>query len=174
MKASALLRLRLSPTHYLWFQSIGSVVVNGGINAGVMLVQYRDVKTFRLFDAPSMAIDTFWSALLLSFLTCILGTWFVRNDMRSGRVDGARAAREAAAWVRFVPSGTLWRGLVFGVLFTLLTVPATLGAMSLLGAQELGYAHFFVLKVAFASILGVIVTPLNAARVISQAVGREA
>lgn len=165
--------IRFTAAQYLIFQSVGSVFVNGGANAGFAL-GFRDTPVVPLWGRSSIAFDTVLSAFLLSALTVLIGSLFVRNDMRSGRVpplDWRRADRKVLRWF---PHNIWTRALIFGPLFTLAVVPLTLGGLALAGFDGLSYPAFFVFKVTFASVLGMVVTPINALYVITERANRPA
>ena len=158
-------RLPLSTRGYLLYQAVGSLFVNAVINS-YFAWQKHGSNAIPVFGwHASVLLDTCLTALLLSGLTVISGSWFVRRDRERGVVNAIETPPDRLrAWARLA---TLARALLFAIGFTLLSVPPALGLLVALGAHDLTFARFFAFKLGFALLLGALVTPLNAALVLA-------
>ncbi|HSC89780.1 MAG TPA: hypothetical protein VLC09_21025 [Polyangiaceae bacterium] len=164
-------RARLSWVTYLGYQALGSILVNAPINWLALWPQRHRLQIGVWGGFGSAAFDTVLTALLLTFLTVVNGSYFVRLDLARGLV--AAGPRSAGSWPnlpgRAVPRALALTAIVapFGSAFGL--------AWLALGPEQLSLREFSVFKVSFACLLGVVVTPLNAhAMITSEPPSREA
>jgi hypothetical protein len=164
MDIGLLLPLPLSTRGYLIYQALGSVLVNGILNFASAWPMHRHPWIPLFGWSGSITFDTCSTAVLLSGLTVLSGSWFVRRDHRSGVVRPIDPP--ANSRLRWLPLGTVPRALLFGVLFAALTVPIGLGILLLRGCQGMTFPQFLAFKLVFAVALGALVTPLNAAAVL--------
>jgi len=64
--------------------------------------------------------------------------------------------------LRFLPGGTLRRGLSLGLTSIALPGALTVGALTVLGVSEMPHGSFLVFKACFAGALAALVTPVVA------------
>ena len=154
----------LSTRGYLIYQALGSVLVNAILNFASAWSMHRHPWIPLFGWSGSITFDTCSTAVLLSGLTVLSGSWFVRHDYRTGVVRPFNPPADSC--LRWLPLGTVPRALLFGVLFAALSVPIGLGILLLSGCQGMTFPRFLVFKLAFAVALGALVTPLNASLVL--------
>lgn len=161
-----LLPLPLGVGAYLAYQALGSIPVNLIINyAFAWPSRHRDLIPVR-GGSDSVVFDTLLTSCLLCALTVLVGSWFVRRDLRNGLTRGLTSAPRASALFKLLPRHTLARALVLG---SAVAAPALLCAAAWVlasGRAHLSFAEFLRFKLTFAGVLGVLVTPVNAAYVL--------
>jgi len=151
----------MSTKQYLTYQAIGSIVINGAIGFGTTWPRRHQTPLF-VWGHPSLASDTLSTAFLLSVLTVLMGSIFVRLDAKLGRVEPLRTAR-TWAWA---PTNVWKRAMLFGPLWA---CAGTLVAFVILSAHpspSVSFQEFITFKVAFSVLLGLVVTPINAQAVL--------
>jgi len=121
-----------------------------------------------LLGGPSILTDTIGTLFMLPLTTSLLCTTSVWHELRSGRLLPLRGSVVWCAITR-LPARRLRQGLVLGTLATLLLGPPLVLLMHVLGVGDLGSQAFMIYKVSFAVGLGVLVTPLIAARAMTPA-----
>jgi hypothetical protein len=65
-------------------------------------------------------------------------------------------------WVRFFRGGLIWRATKFGLTGLISLVGPVMAGWSLFGSDTIATFWFLLVKVAFATLLGCVVTPLIA------------
>lgn len=152
----------MSPAHrrfLLLEQGVGSVVVNLLISALIAVVAYRGATVVPLWGEQSIASDTLGTTFSLPLFTCVIVTTLARRRVRAGRLAPWTGAR----WgLRRLPDRPFWRGLVLGLLASVLVAPPTLVVLSMLGVAQQSFWGFVAFKALFAAALGAVVTPLIA------------
>jgi len=164
MDIGLLFRLPLSARGYLLYQAVGSLLVNFVISFAFAWPKHGEPSIAAFGGAASTSVDTCLTAILLSALTVICGTWFVRRDRRRGVVRAITPER--AGIVGHFPRGVLARAFASAVLFGALSIPLGLAVLAVCFGAQLTFAQFLLFKLGFALTLGAIVTPLNAAAVL--------
>ena len=164
MDIGAILPLPLSTRGYMVYQVFGSALVNAAINFGFAWPMRR-LNWIPMFGwSTSIALDTCLTAVLLSALTVLNGSWFVRRDQRRSVVRAF--SLPPGSRLRFIPKSTLLRAAVFALGFGTLGTSIGLGGLALFGCDGLRFGAFLLFKLGFAIALGALVTPLNAAVVL--------
>jgi ABC-type uncharacterized transport system permease subunit len=165
VRLPAFLTFRMTFGQYLVFQSVGSTFVNGALTAlSALPARNRDLVPFGGPDG--IARDTYLASLLLSGLTVIIGSLFVGLDVRTGRVAPYILAPLRHGWFRWLAHHLVPRSLVSAVFFTVLCAPPTLFVLARAGVDAMSFHDFLVFKVVYAMLLGMLVTPFNAAAVL--------
>jgi hypothetical protein len=152
----------MNTKQYLAYQAIGSVFVNGAIGFAFAW-PLRHEAHIDAWGYPSVAADTLISGFLLSVLTILIGSLFVRLDVRLGRVE---PLVQTKPWAR-APVSVWKRAAIFGPIFA---VPSVLMALVILGAMgqsRLTFGSFLQFKIVFTGLLGMVVTPFNAQAVLA-------
>jgi hypothetical protein len=159
------LTFRMTFAQYLAFQSVGSTFVNGALTAlSALPARSREVIPFG--GADGIVRDTYLTSLLLSGLTVIVGSLFVALDVKTRRVEPHALAPRRHGWFRWLAHHLIARALVSAAFFTVLCAPPTLFVLARAGFETMSFHDFLVFKVAYAVVLGAIVTPINAAAVL--------
>jgi hypothetical protein len=152
----------MNTKQYLVYQAFGSVFVNSAIGLGFAWPRRHEAH-IATWGYSSVASDTLLSGFLLSVLTIVVGSLFVRLDIRLGRVA---PLVQTKPWMA-APLGVWKRAAIFGPIFA---IPAVLMALAILGAMDhphLTFAAFLQFKVVFTALLGMVVTPFNAQAVLA-------
>jgi hypothetical protein len=155
-------RASMGTKHYLAYQALGSVFVNSAIGLAFAW-PLRHEAHIDTWGFPSVAADTLISGFLLSVLTIVIGSLFVRLDMRLGRVAPLVQTKPWAS----APVNVWKRAAIFGPVFA---IPSVLLALAVLGAMDqphLTFGAFLQFKIAFTALLGMLVTPFNAQAVLA-------
>jgi hypothetical protein len=152
----------LNTKQYLAYQAVGSVFVNGAIGLAFAWPR-RHESHIDSWGYPSVASDTLITGLLLSVMTILVGSLFVKLDVRLGRVEPLAQTKPWAS----APFGVWKRAAIFGPIFA---IPSVLIALAVLGAidhPQLSFVAFLQFKIVFAALLGMVVTPFNAQAVLA-------
>ena len=153
---------QVNTKQYLAYQAFGSVFVNSAIGLGFAW-PLRHEAYIDTWGYSSVASDTLISGFLLSVLTIIVGSLFVRLDIRLGRVEPLVQTKPWAS----APIGVWKRAAIFGPIFA---IPSVLLALAILGGMDrlrLTFTAFLQFKIIFAALLGMVVTPFNAHAVLA-------
>src|SRR4051794_41268341 len=145
-----------------------TAAINVVLNAGPALLATRDRAHIPLWTVPftggtGVYTDTLGTLIILPFVTTILCTAAVWRDRRAGRLERATLP-ERLTPLLLLPRRRAPRGAVFAVAtVALLAVPA---AALLAAAAPNGLARgpFVAYKTVLGLALGLVVTPLIAAR----------
>jgi hypothetical protein len=156
----------MNTKQYLAYQAFGSVFVNGAIGLGFAWPM-RHEPHIDAWGYPSVASDTLISGFLLSVLTILIGSLFVRLDMRLGRVE---PLVQTKPWAR-APIGVWKRAAIFGPVFAIPSVLMALAVLVAIGQPHLTFAAFLWFKIVFTAVLGMVVTPFNAQAVLAGTIG---
>jgi hypothetical protein len=152
----------MNTKQYLAYQAFGSVFVNTAIGVAFAW-PLRHEPHIDAWGYPSVAADTLISGFLLSVLTIVVGSLFVRLDMRLGRVEPLVQTKPWAS----APVGVWKRAVIFGPIFA---IPSVLIALAVLGAMDqrhFTFGAFLQFKIVFTALLGMVVTPFNAQAVLA-------
>ena len=152
----------MNTKQYLAYQAIGSVFVNSAIGLGFAW-PLRHEPHIDVWGYPSVASDTLISGFLLSVLTIVVGSLFVRLDMRLGRV---KPLVQTKPWAS-APVGVWKRAAIFGPIFAIPSVLIALAVLGAMGQPRLTFDAFLQFKLVFAAVLGMVVTPFNAQAVLA-------
>ena len=155
-------RAQVNTKQYLAYQAFGSVLVNSAIGFGFAWPRRHDAY-IDAWGYPSVASDTLISGFLLSVLTIVVGSLFVRLDIRLHRVEPLVQIRPLAS----VPIGVWKRAAIFGPIFAIPSVLIALAVLGAMGDGHLTFAAFLQFKLIFAALLGMVVTPFNAHTVLA-------
>jgi len=152
----------MNTKQYLAYQAFGSVFVNSAIGLGFAW-PLRHEAHIDAWGYPSMASDTLISGFLLSVLTIVIGSLFVRLDVRLGRVEPLVQTKPWAS----APVGVWKRAAIFGPIFAIPSVLVALAVLGVMGQPHLTFRAFLLFKTVFAGVLGMVVTPFNAQAVLA-------
>jgi hypothetical protein len=152
----------MSTKQYLAYQAFGSVFVNGAIGLAFAW-PLRHEAHIDAWGYPSVASDTLISGFLLSVLTIVVGSMFVRLDVKLGRVEPLVQTKPWAS----APVGVWKRAAVFGPIFAIPSVLIALTVLGVMGQPHLTFPAFLQFKIVFAALLGMVVTPFNAQAVLA-------
>lgn len=155
----------MSPAHkrfLLLEEAVGSIVANVIINGLIALVLFRGVSRVPLWGQQSIAGDTIATAFFLPLFTTLIVTPLARKALRAGQFEALEWGRDVPSALRWLPAGTLARGIALGLLCLAVVAPLSVGALQALGVTEQSFWGFVGFKVLFAAALGAPVTPLIA------------
>ena len=152
----------MNTKQYLAYQAFGSVFVNSAIGLAFVW-PLRHEAHIDVWGYPSVAADTLISGFLLSVLTILVGSLFVRLDLRLGRVEPLVQTKPWAS----APVGVWKRAAVFGPLFAIPSVLIALAVLGAMGQPHLSFLAFLQFKIVFTAVLGMLVTPFNAQAVLA-------
>lgn len=161
----------MNPAHrryLLMEQGVGAAVVNFLLNALIAAVVFRHYAVVPLWGQQSIAGDTVGTTFVLPLLTCLIVTRLAHRQIRAGtlaQLDWTRTSHPLLGWL---PTGTLARAAVLGVVCAVLTAPATVWMLAALDVTAMSFGWFVLFKATFAAALAAIVTPVVALWAISR------
>jgi hypothetical protein len=141
-------------------QGIGSAVFNFLLNGAIAWLLFRGLEQVPLWGQQSIAGDTIGTCFFLPFLTTLIVTPLARARVRAGNLTALPWTRETHPPLRWLPGGTLKRGLVLGIGTMVLIGPLSVALLGWANVQELSFWPFVWFKAAFAALLALIVTPI--------------
>jgi len=141
---------------------VGAAVFNFLLNGAIAWLAFRGVARVPLWGYQSIAGDTIATSLLLPLMTCLIVTRLARAHVQVGRVAPLRWSAVSRGVLRWLPGGTLRRGLSLGLTSIALPGALTVGALTVLGVSEMPHGSFLVFKACFAGALAALVTPVVA------------
>jgi len=143
----------------IFVTAVINVVLNWAISTGAV----KDIDTVPMWGAPLVETSTFWTLIgtlfLLPLFTSALSTAAIRRDIRRGslsRLDGLASTHPRLA---ALPGGRWGRGAAVGGIAVAVLAPPLVLLLVLLGSPELSSGQFVGYQVAFAVLLGMVVTP---------------
>jgi hypothetical protein len=142
---------------------LATAAINVAVNAAIAWLSVRGQDGVPLWGAPLVETSTFWNMVgtlfLLPLITCVLTTTAVRSDLRQGSLVSLAGLRPAHPWLAALPASRLRRGLACGALAVATLAPPLTLALVLADFPELTTDQFIACQVAFAVVLGALVTP---------------
>ena len=147
----------MNTKQYLAYQAVGSVFVNSAIGLAFAW-PLRHEAHIDTWGYASVASDTAISGFLLSVLTIVVGSLFVRLDVRLGRVEPLVQTKPWAS----APPGIWKRAAIFGPMFAVPSVLIAYAILGVLGHPRFTFGAFVLFKLGFTALLGLVVTPFNA------------
>jgi len=138
---------------------VGGAVVNFVLNGAIAWLLFRHLDIVPLWGQQSIAGDTIGTTFFLPFLTCLIVTPLARHQAEAshlGRLDWTLSSHPLLRWL---PSGTVRRGLVLGLVCAAVVAPPALSLLSVLGITDLTFWHFVTFKASFAAVLALVVQP---------------
>ncbi len=155
-------------------QGLGAGVVNAVLNALIAWLSFRGVETIPFWGQQSIGGDTIGTCFVLPLITSLIVTPLSRGRVRSGALPPVASTPALARALELLPTGTLARGIVLGVLTMFIVAPPTIVLLRALGVDAWSLATFVRYKAIFGGILGAAVTPIVALMAIAApAVDRE-
>lgn len=161
----------MSPAHkrfLLLEEGVGSIVANVIINGAIAFLLFRGASSVPLWGQQSIAGDTIATAFFLPLFTTLIVTPLARKALGAGQFAALEWARDVPSALRWLPAGTLARGIAISLLCLVIVAPLSVGALTALGVTEQTFWGFMAFKVTFAAALGVAVTPLIALMAIAR------
>jgi hypothetical protein len=135
---------------------VGSILVNFPLNAAIAWFLFRSAAQVPLWGWTSIAADTVVTAFMLPFLTALFATRAARARVVSGKLP----CLPRVAMFAWLPQSSAQRGALVGAASIALAAAPVVGAFVLVGPPTLSLWTFIWFKAIFATILGVLVTPL--------------
>ena len=154
------------PPDVIRYLLIGQVVIpifiNAAITFGIGWITFRQQATVTVWVLDKGAVTDFLGACyLLPAITCLIATPIVRGQVARGEAT-ALSIDVTGPWVRFFRGGLIWRATKFGLTGLISLIGPVMSGWALFGAETVSLPWFLFAKVAFATLLGCIVTPLIA------------
>lgn len=148
---------------YLLGQAVVGAVINFVLNGAIGWMLYRHLPRTPLYGEQSIAGDIVVTSLLLPLLVCLIVTPLVRREVQRGRLPAADWLGPHSKQGARVLGNWLLRGVVLGVLSTLLVSPVAIWALRAVGVDGLDFWTFVTLKASIAATLAAVITPMVAA-----------
>jgi hypothetical protein len=139
-----------------------NLVVNGAV-AWLFTLGQSDVPFWaRPFSETSTLGDTLGTIFVLPLITGLLCTLAVRREVAAGALEAIRPGAPFDSWLARLPPPGLRRDIAFGgIAFSVLALPVSV-VLAAIDFGTLSCGQFVAFKVAFAIVLGALVTPLIA------------
>jgi hypothetical protein len=155
----------LPPEHRRWIllnALLVTAVINVIVNGVIDLVSIAGKGPIPFWGPPLVDTNTVWTIIgtlfLLPLVTCLLVTTAVRRDQRLGTLPPLTGLGHSES----LPDSRLRRGLLFGGVIALFGAPPIILVLAALGVGDLSHAQYTAWHIAFAVVLGALVTPVIA------------
>lgn len=150
--------MAISFNRFVVTQAIAIAAFNAGANASYTWWLWRSRDVLPLNGAGNISVDLATTPAVIAVLSALLGTVFIRQKLRDGRVVAPAIALPAA--FSAAPYGLLQRAVVFG-----LAAAVTLGMplwimLQTSGIDTLPLADAVLAKVAITFVLSLLIVPL--------------
>jgi hypothetical protein len=160
----------LTRSHRRWLLYNAVLVtgfINLAVNAAIAWLSSRGhhqipLWSIPLLGKPSVAIDTVGTFFFLPLMTCLMCTTAVWQQVRTGRLPELRWDQASPSALDRLPPARLRRGLVLGVVCTIVLAPASIVLLTLIDTEGMRQGQFVLYKGVLGVVLGAIVTPLVA------------
>jgi hypothetical protein len=143
-------------------QGAGAAIVNFVINGVIAWLSFRSLQTVPLWGGKSIGGDLIGTDLLLPLITCLIVTPLAKKQIENGRLSRLMWRRTSHPALRLLPSRTLLRAILIGVICVALIAPPSVAALMAAGVSELRFWPFIWFKAVYAAVLGALVTPVIA------------
>lgn len=139
-----------------------TAVLNLIVNGAIDLVSIAGKGPIPFWGPPLIKPNTVWTIIgtlfLLPLITTLLATTAIRRDIQHGTLTPLTSIGHSDA----LPETRFRRGLVFGGLITLFAAPPIVVVLALIGIGDLSHVQYTAWHIAFAIVLGALVTPVIA------------
>ena len=148
-------------------------VINIAVNFVLGLIAFSSEPFMTTWNLDKgAAADSIGTCFFLPFITCLIATPIVRRHLATGVLSGIPSS-ELPRWARFMSGPVLIRAFKFGVAgITLLGGPVC-AVYWLQAGESIETARFIAVKVIFAGVLGIIVTPMIAIVAMGHSTGND-
>lgn len=152
------LNATLTPARYIRRETLVSAAINGAISVGFFLLVFAGVDPVPVWGVGNYASDFVPQSFMVGFMATLVPGLMCLRVIAAGRFPGIGAA------------STTGRSIVASAIFSGLAALAVgAGTWALLlwatGAEDIGNAAAFALKVAYGVALGALVTRLTLRRI---------
>lgn len=138
------------------------LVINSLVNAVLGWLTFATLGSVSTWGWDKSAFaDTIGTCFFLPFITCLIVTPIVRYEMAS-LGSGQRSHASPPRWMRMMARSILMRATTFGIITLLVLSGPVYISYAMFAPDEIASLHFVKMKVAFAAVLGIFVTPLIA------------
>jgi hypothetical protein len=139
-----------------------AAVVNAGLSALIAWISAANETEISLWavplvEGPSLISDTVGTFFILPFLTTLVITTVVWNEIREGKL--APLSRRSAGLLSSLPQTRVRRGAYFGAICTVVLGPPAVVVLLLRDPGDVSVGDFVLYKAIFGIVLGAIVTP---------------
>lgn len=145
-------RLDPAQSRYLRTQVIASIPINAALGALFVWIVFGGQQGIALWGASGLAADLVPTTFMITLMTAIGLTLATRAALRSGKLRPAAGRR--------APRNPVLRGLVFALAATVLLVPLSVLILWTVWAGDWSYDTVLWFKIAYAIVLGLLVTPV--------------
>jgi hypothetical protein len=154
------------PPDVIRYLLVGQVIIPSFINAGITLgigwITFRQQATVTVWVLDKGAVTDFLGACyLLPAITCLIATPIVRGQVARGQA-ASLTVDMTGGWVRLFRGGPIWRATKFGLSGLITLIGPVMAGWNWFGSDSIATFWFLLIKVAFATLLGCVVTPLIA------------
>jgi hypothetical protein len=149
-----------------------TAAVNVGVNLAIAWLGTRGVDSVPLWSTPllrpSTVTDTLGTTFMLPFVTAITTGVALRSEIRRGRVLPLPLDCEARRLTRGLPRGRIRRALWIATGTVVVVGPVILLGLAAARFDDVSVHAFLLYKVAYAVVLGLLVTPVIAVAAMTQ------
>ncbi|HYW02596.1 MAG TPA: hypothetical protein VFA86_01525 [Gammaproteobacteria bacterium] len=144
-------------------QSIVGFVINFLINAVIAWYFFRAMAEVPLTGGSQNILgDIIGTFFLLPLIACVIVTPLVRRQVRSGKLAAFHWDRSTHRIYRLLPRSSFFRGVVLGIVCTIVLGLPLFGIFQAAGLHALGYWRFVFVKGIYAGLLAALIIPVMA------------
>jgi len=163
----------LSDVHkkYVRAETLVGIGFNGILSVLFAWVPFHTVAVMPLWGEKGMALDFIPTVFMITLVQTIIITVITRNRVKAGRIAPLPQARAEYPILRMLPHNVFLRALTLAFLLSLILVPLSIGALWVLGFEEIPFIPFVAFKVVYGVAVGMLSAPLSLLAALSDKVG---
>jgi len=149
----------LSGAHrkYIWAETMVGAVFNTVISIIFAFLVARGVDAVPLWGAMGMAVDFVPTVFMITLVTTLIVTLLARKRLAQGKAPAL--PRSLGGPLGWAPRAAVVRGLIYALLFTIVLVPLSIGALIALNATAMPVTTFVVFKALYGLMLSLLIGP---------------
>ncbi len=160
-----LIHVTISDEHRAYLirtQLVGPAVINFALSASIAWYLYHEAPYILVWHPRGIVTDAVISLFVISFLTCLITTPWVKLAVTYGKVSPLQWRRADHSWLGQLPSSLLLRSMVFGLLGAVVGGLILISGLMVLRIPGMWLAQLVVFKGIYSAVIAVIVSQLVA------------
>lgn len=142
---------------YILVETLIGTVFNTVISIVFAFVAAGGAASLPLWGPRGIALDFVPTVFMITLVTTLIVTLLTRKRLRAGKAPPL--PRADAGPLGWGPRQVFLRALTYGLLFAIVLVPLSIGALVVLGIDEMATSAFVLFKAVYGAVYSLLVTP---------------
>jgi hypothetical protein len=140
---------------YIAIETRIGIGLNAVVSGAFVFLMFGGQATIKLWGMGGLAFDLVPTTFMITLMMTVALTLITRSRLKKGAVGPLMSARR-------LPGNVLLRGLTLALLATLVFVPVSVGALTLIWPMTGDWSFLVVLafKIVYSAVLGIVLTPV--------------